>query len=298
MCSHPLELGGGSACLRPRARSGMYALFIRTSASHLVIALPHSSSTSTGSSLATMASLHSYQDLVVCNRAGQPFAENETFGALGRYHHDVCSLPSATLHRWALHRDIIFKQHLVPMAHHLESLERACARVVVLLRRPVMAARAACERAALDRQKADYPRHRPVRHGEVFSMFHHYCDDLVAWTDGWRRIALERPAQFLLVTYEQLQGLEGRAAGLARILAFLGLEPKRPFVNFKRYLVNRTSQYCAAQATPAARGDAEWARHHANDTGVHRREVEMSSPPTVAKCTARKKERNTDTSEM
>ena len=267
------------------------ALFLRATSSHLVIAVPHSSSTSTGSSLATMAGLHSYQDLVVCNHAGRPFAENDTYGALGRYHHDVCSLPAATLQRWALHREIIFKQHLVPASKHVEFLERTCVPIVVLLRRPTMAARAACERIALDRQKADSPRHRPVRHGEVQPMFHRYCDDLVAWTDGWMRIALDRPAQFLLVSYEQLQGPEGRAAVLARVLAFLGLEVKRPFVDFKRYLVNRTSHYCAVQAAPAARGDAEWAKHHANDTGALRRERDLSSPPTLIKCTAHNRTR-------
>ena len=193
-----------------------------------------------------MAGFRFWQDYP-CIRQGVRPPANATFGALAMEHRDVCRLSPGVIRRWTLHPDVLFKQHLLPDERHIRALDAVCAKIILLLRRPYHAARAGCERSIKDRKP-------------FVSDFANFSTDLVAWVDGWRKIARARQSRILVLTYESLlPNAEGRAKAFERALRFLSL-PHKPYRELPaRNLVNRTSGYCYRKARRAASGDAAWA---------------------------------------
>ena len=216
----------------------------------LLIALPHSSSTSARITMARMANVSSHQDYPCFpNGGGVPqtniFTEKSTYFTLSRVHHDLCQLRSVELKRW-LYSNIVYKQHLAPTPENVRLLIRllGSSRVVVLLREPMESLRAACERVVMHsrwcRAMGRPPCDSLIRNATDVSMLHALRD----FEHRWRLVAKVHNSSFLLLTYEQLVR-EGREPSFARALEWWRLpRSSAVFEDVHALYVNRSSMLC------------------------------------------------------
>jgi hypothetical protein len=231
---------------------------------YLLISQPQSSSTSARLQLAAMAGLKSTQTYpcgcafnpheasqLRCGKTSRGFPKNSTFVALKR-HTDVCNLHPRTVGAWADSATTIYQQHLVPTPTNFRGLANSSRPAVVLLRSPLGSAHALCERTRLENtknppggghttsaQRKLWQALRAAPQGEP--TLRRNFDAFEAFSDGWRRhAAAMAPSERapLVITYEQLQA-EGRAAVLARVLAFWRLEADGTFEEEKTYAKGR-----------------------------------------------------------
>ena len=231
---------------------------------YLLISQPQSSSTSARLQLAAMAGLKSTQTYpcgcafnpheasqLRCGKTSRGFPKNSTFVALKR-HTDVCNLHPRTVGAWADSATTIYQQHLVPTPTNFRGLANSSRPAVVLLRGALGSAHALCERTRLENtknppggghttsaQRKLWKELRAAPQGEP--TLRRNFDAFEAFSDGWRRhAAAMAPSERapLVITYEQLQA-EGRAAVLARVLAFWRLEADGTFEEEKTYAKGR-----------------------------------------------------------
>ena len=124
----------------------MTCLLPAAAPAYLLIAQPHSSSTSALVEARRMAQLSGKQERGwgTCARP----ARWARWFALSVAHLDVCfyGADGKIVTRWATSRTTLYKQHLVPAAEHAATLTRAGARAVVLLRDAWSSAHAYCQR--------------------------------------------------------------------------------------------------------------------------------------------------------
>ncbi len=214
---------------------------------HLLLAMPHSSSSSALKSLSSMTGLRGMQEWPCTTR--KPLPKNHTFAPLGSHHSDVCEISPGlayVLGRWtqaarlAVRRasDTIFKQHLPPLKAHVEWFEQTQARAVLLVRDVAAAAHASCE--------VQVHEHRRLSPEQLAVHTAAQLHSLAAWRAGWREAASRLgPDRFLTVEFEQMAA-HGRAEAFDRVLRFWGLQRKAAFRDARARLLNRSSHVCAA----------------------------------------------------
>ena len=163
-----------------------------------------------------------------------------------------CNLHPRTVGAWADSATTIYQQHLVPTPTNFRGLANSSRPAVVLLRSPLRSAHALCERTRLETtknppggghttsaQRKLWKELRAAPQGDP--TLRRNFDAFEAFADGWRgHAAAMAPSERapLVITYEQLQA-EGRAAVLARVLAFWRLEPGGTFEEEKTYAKGR-----------------------------------------------------------
>ena len=308
----------------PRMVLGLLAATSGPSAAcgYLLVAQPQSSSTSTMLSTSEMMSIGRKQDFRCwCANVTDPFCMAYDGAGVGnehgmRYgtdhvfhpfndHLDVCDTKASALAQWV--KVIrVYKQHLTPTRHHLRAIlyesQRACRRIVVLLRNAWAAAQSYCQRLDLEQRDQKQKQyllkmisHKPPpdtrqlearwrdlhNSSSARSLARQYLAHH-AFGEGWRTMQRLWPDLILVINYEEMQDPAARAATLERAVRWWGARQNASFVQHLVSLVNRTGGPCErlmrSQVAPVAKALA--ARPPPNDD--HRPStIPVQLPPSM-----------------
>ena len=223
---------------------------------YLLLALPQSSSTATAIQIAQLAGTAvKHLQTFLCNSSLvlQPASSGHggDFAHLAAYHRDVCNVSETStgtpvVQTWVFSNTTVYKQHLPPTQANVDAVLSSGGKVVVLTRMPTGSLHAACERSRANGSTTVSSSSNWLDHWRDDAAAGH-LKALMAWNDGWLRVARNHSATFMTIDYESMEvDNVAREDVLRSVLAFWGLPQRSRFINAHSRYVHRNSSTCVA----------------------------------------------------